>query len=97
MNSLYSVIQRFVVTNKSTDAEVNGVYTCIVHPSATKIDVKNAFKTIYGVEVAQVNVSHTREKFHNTKFGITRKRASEKKVMVTLANGQKIANFEVIK
>lgn len=68
MNSLYSVIKRFAVTNKSTDGEVRGVYTCFIDPSATKIDVKNAFKTLYGVEVEKVNVLMTREKYHNTKI-----------------------------
>jgi ribosomal protein L23 len=97
MNSLYSVIQRFVVTNKSTDGEVRGVYTCIVHPESTKIDVKNAFKTAYGVEVERVNVSKTREKYHNTKFGPARKKGIEKKAVVTLVKGQKIANFETVK
>lgn len=67
MNSLYSVIKKFVVTNKSTDGEVRGVYTCFIDPSATKIDVKNAFKMIYGVEVEKVNITYTREKFHNTR------------------------------
>ena len=97
MNSLYTVIKRFAVTNKSTDGEINGVYTCYVDPSSTKIDVKNAFKTIYGVEVEKVNILMTREKFHNTKLGVARKKGVEKKAMVTLRNGQKIVNFEKIK
>lgn len=97
MNSLYNVIKRFTVTNKSTDGEIRGVYTCIIDPVATKIDVKNAFRTIYGVEVEQVNVLNTREKFHNTRQGMHKKRTIEKKAMVTLKSGQKIANFEVIK
>lgn len=97
MNSLYNVIKRFTVTNKSTDGEIRGVYTCIIDPSATKIDVKNAFHTLYGVDVLKVNVLKTREKFHNTKNGMQKKRTIEKKAMVTLKNGQKVANFEVIK
>lgn len=97
MNSLYTVIKRFVVTNKSTDAEIRGVYTCFIDPSATKIDVKNAFKTIYGVEVEKVNINYTREKFHNTKKGIARKQGIEKKAMVSLRNGQKIVNFDAVK
>ncbi len=96
MNSLYSVIKRFIVTNKSTDGEVRGVYTCMIDPAATKIDVKNAFKSIYGVDVEKVNVLHTREKFHNTKLGIARKKGIEKKAMVTLKNGQRVANLEII-
>ncbi len=97
MNSLYTVIKRFAVTNKSTDGEINGVYTCYIDPSSTKIDVKNAFKTIYGVEVEKVNITYTREKFHNTKLGVARKKGIEKKAMVTLRNGQKIVNFDKIK
>ncbi len=97
MNSLYSVIKRFIVTNKSTDGEVRGVYTCFVDPSATKIDIKNAFKTLYWVGVSKVNILMTREKFHNTKAWVTQKRHSEKKAMVTLNDGQKIVNFDAIK
>jgi large subunit ribosomal protein L23 len=97
MNSLYNVIKKFVVTNKSTDGEIRGVYTCMIDMNATKIDVKNAFKTIYGVDVEKVNVLHTRPKFHNTRTGVARRRGIEKKAMVTLKNGQKVANFEAAK
>jgi large subunit ribosomal protein L23 len=97
MTSLYSLIKRFVVTNKSTDGELRGVYTCLVAPEATKIDIKSAFKTIYGVEVASVNVLYTRPKFHNTRKGIAQKKGIEKKAIVTLKNGQRITNFESIK
>ncbi len=97
MNSLYTIIKRFAVTNKSTDGEVKGVYTCYIDPSATKIDVKNAFKTIYGVDVSKVNVLKTREKYHNTKLGVARKKGIEKKAMVTLAAGARISNFETVK
>jgi large subunit ribosomal protein L23 len=69
----------------------------MVAPDATKIDVKNAFKAIYGVDVEKVNVLHTRPKFHNTRTGIARRRGIEKKAMVTLKNGQKVANFEAAK
>ncbi len=97
MNSLYSIIKRFVVTSKSTDGEIRGIYTCMVADDATKIDIKNAFKSLYGVEVDKVNVLHTRPKMHNTRKGIVAKRGIEKKAIVTLKNGAKIANFETIK
>jgi large subunit ribosomal protein L23 len=97
MNSLYNVIKKFVVTNKSTDGEIRGVYTCIVHAAATKIDIKNAMKDLYDVEVAKVNVLHTRPKFHNTRKGIARRQGIEKKAMITLKAGQKIANLEAVK
>lgn len=85
MNSLYSVIHRFIATNKSISGELHGVYTCIVRPTTTKIDVKNAFRAAYGVDVIKVNISNTREKYHNTKFGPAQKRHVEKKALVTLA------------
>ncbi len=97
MNSLYNVIKKFVVTNKSTDGEVRGVYTCIVDMAATKIDIKNAMKSLYDVEVAKVNVLHTRPKFRRTKTGIGRRQGIVKKAMITLKAGQKINNFEAVK
>jgi large subunit ribosomal protein L23 len=97
MSSLYSVIQKFIVTNKSTEGELRGMYTCIIDPRSTKIDVKRAIETIYGVKVAKVNMLHTREKFHNTKNGILKKKSPEKKAMITLAAGNKIVNIEVVK
>lgn len=96
MNSLYSVIKKFIVTNKSTDGELRGVYTCIVDNAATKIDIKNAIKSLYGNEVSKVNILHTRPKFHNTRTGVQRKRGIERKAMITLKAGQKISNFEKV-
>jgi ribosomal protein L23 len=69
----------------------------MVDSGATKIDVKNAFKTLYGVDVSAVNVLYTRPKLHNTKKGIVEKKGIEKKAVVTLKNGQKIVNFETVK
>ena len=96
MNSLYSVIKKFIVTNKSTDGELRGVYTAMVHDDATKIDIKNAIKKLYGNDVEKVNILYTRPKFHNTKTGIQSKKGIEKKAMITLKSGQKITSFEAV-
>lgn len=96
MNSLYSVIKKFIVTNKSTDGEIKWVYTAMVDMAATKIDIKNAIKKLYGKDVAKVNVLHTREKFHNTKTGVQKRKWVEKKAMITMKPGSRIENFEVI-
>ena len=95
MASLSHVIHRFVSTNKSVAAELRGVYTCVVDPTATKIDIKNAFRDFYGVTVLKVNVTQMREKFHNTRNGIQMKRSPYTKAMVTLAKGQKLNDFGV--
>lgn len=84
MNSLYSVIKKFVVTNKSTDGELSGVYTCMIDDAATKIDVKNAIRALYGKDVEKVNILYTREKFHNTRTGVQKKKGIEKKAMITM-------------
>jgi ribosomal protein L23 len=97
MNSLYSVIKKFVVTNKSTDGELQGVYTCMIDDAATKIDVKNAIRSLYGKEVEKVNILYTREKFHNTRTGVQKKKGIEKKAMIYMKDGNRIANFETVK
>ncbi len=96
MNSLYSVIKKFVVTNKSTDGELSGVYTCMIDDAATKIDVKNAIRALYGKDVEKVNILYTREKFHNTRTGVQKKKGIEKKAMITMKAWNRINNFEVI-
>lgn len=95
--SLFSVIQKFIVTNKSTEGELRGVYTCVVDPRSTKIDVKRATETLYGVKVAKVNMLHTREKYHNTKTGPQKKRTITKKAMITLAGKDRITDIEKLK
>jgi large subunit ribosomal protein L23 len=97
MSSLYQVIKKFIVTSKSTEGELRGVYTCIIDNRSTKIDVKRAIETLYGVNVSRVNMLHTREKFHNTKQGVQMKKSPEKKAMIYLANGEKIVDIEKIK
>lgn len=97
MNSLYSVIKKFVVTNKSTDGELQGIYTCMIDDAATKIDVKNAVRSLYGKEVEKVNILYTREKFHNTRTGVQKKKGIEKKAMIYMKDGNRIANFETVK
>ena len=97
MTSLYSVIQKFIVTNKSTDGELRGVYTCIVDPRSTKIDVRKAVETLYGVSVTSVNMLKTRAKYHNTRKGTVAKRSPQKKAMITLAVGSRIENPSITK
>ncbi len=69
----------------------------MIHDAATKIDVKNAIRSIYGKEVEKVNILYTREKFHNTRTGVQKKKGIEKKAMIFMKDGNRIANFEVVK
>jgi large subunit ribosomal protein L23 len=64
--SLYRIILEPIVTEKASIADVkNNVIVVKVAPEATKIDIKNAFRTIYDIEVESVNVTAVREKFKN--------------------------------
>lgn len=82
--NIFNVIIRPVITEKATDAEKRGKYQFFVRKNATKISVKEAFKKLYGVAVAKVNVMRTSGK---TKMGRTRtpitKKAEFKKVIIT--------------
>ncbi len=94
--SLYTIIKRPVITEKSQRLELEGVYTVIISPEATKVDVRTAFERLYGVEVEKVNMITTREKFRNSKHGMQVKRKSRLKALVTLKKGQRIADLQKI-
>jgi len=70
-------------------------YTVQVAPKATKVDVKNAFKNVYGVDAEKVNIINTREKFKFTKKGISLKRRTTKKAYVTLKEGQSVDFLQI--
>ncbi|HRI35650.1 MAG TPA: 50S ribosomal protein L23 [bacterium] len=89
-----SIIKKPVVTEKSQRLELAGVYTVAISPSATKIDVRKTFETLYGVKVEKVNIIKVREKFRNTKTGIHAKRKESVKALVTLADGARIADLQ---
>jgi len=90
--SLYSIIKRPIVTEKTSLQQMSkNVYCVEVDSKATKIDVKKAFLDIYKVEVDSVRILNTREKFKNWRKGIIRKRKPFKKAYVQLkSNAQKI-------
>jgi len=97
--TLFNVIVKPIVTAKTADMEVaakNRVYTVEVSPSATKVDIKNAFSSIYGVDVEKVNIVKTREKFKYARKWMVCKRSESKKAYVTLKEGQSV-DFLAIK
>ena len=96
---LYRILKKPITTEKTSSMTlVKNVYAFEVSSDATKIDIKKAIFEIYWVEVADVNVLHTREKF---KFGkkrwmVLRKR-SNKKAYVTLKDPQARIDFTITK
>ncbi len=81
----FDIILKPVITEKATDQEKKGKYSVIVRKDATKIDVKEAFRALYGVKVLKINVMRTASK---TRMGRGKnpvmKKHEFKKVIVTL-------------
>ena len=92
----YDVIVRPVLTEKSYADISSKRYTFIVNSNATKIDVKNAVKEIFKVDVAKVNTINVKptKKSQNTKAGKVFGRTSAyKKAIVTLTSDSKPIEF----
>ena len=90
------IIIRPVVTERSTElAEDSGKYTFIVHPSANKIEIKNAVQSLFEVKVKAVHTANFRGKLR--RVGRSEgKKAAFKKAVVTLAEGERIDVYEGI-
>lgn len=73
-------------TEKSERLKMARTYVLTVHPAATKIDVKNALKTFFDVDVSSVRVMRTGSKQRLIGAGKAMvKRHPSKRVYVTLA------------
>jgi large subunit ribosomal protein L23 len=81
------------ITEKSmADALVNQ-YTFVVHPRATKTQIRHAIESIFKVNVTKVNTVNVRGKSRNfARRGVktSGKQSDTKKAVVTLKPGQKI-------
>lgn len=93
--SLYTIIKKPVITEKSQILEMKGVYTLFIDNRATKVDVRTAIERLYGVSVEKVNIIKSRSKFRvNGKHGAQIKRKERTKALVTLKNGARIADLQ---
>jgi large subunit ribosomal protein L23 len=88
------IIIKPIITEKMTaQGEKMNRYGFVVAKSANKIQIKQAVKELYGVEVDCVNTTNYsgKNKSRFTKSGfISGKTNSFKKAFVTLADGEKI-------
>ena len=85
----YDVILKPVVTEKSMNIMADGKYTFLVHPDATKTQIKEAVEKMFdGTKVKSVNILNIagKTKRRGMTFGKT---AKTKKAVVTLAEGSK--------
>lgn len=89
---------RPVVSEKSTDLAHDNKYTFEVSPRANKIEIRRAVEDRYSVHVTSVRVMTMPAKQKGAGYIGTNKRRrgltpSWKKAVVTLADGDRIADF----
>ena len=94
MKDLRQVIQRPVVTEKSTiEREQHNVVTFAVHTDANKHEIRRAVEELFSVKVLEMRTSAVRGKSRRVgKF--TGERPSWKKARVRLRAGDSIEFFE---
>ncbi len=89
------VILKPVVSEKSYALLETNQYTFIVHPTASKPEIHDAVQSIFGVTVLKVNTLNRKGKsVRNRRTGKLGSKASSKRAIVTLAEGDSIDLFE---
>lgn len=81
-----------VVSEKSYTAIESGVYTFIVHPQASRTEIKDAIQKIFEVKVSRVNTMWRQGKRKRTRSTMGQ-RSKQKRAIVTLAEGDAIEIF----
>ncbi len=96
---LYSILVKPIITEKTANMQVDTrTYGFEVAPHATKIDIKKAVLDLYGMEVSDVRVLNTREKFkHGRKRGMQLRKRTTRKAYVTLKNKSDTLDFSLTK
>jgi large subunit ribosomal protein L23 len=90
------VILEPIVSEKSYALIEENVYTFRVHPDATKPEIKDAVRSIFGVDPVSVNTLNRKGKRKRNRRNFTYgKRADTKRALVTLAEGDSIDLFKV--
>ena len=84
-----------VVSEKSYGLIEQGVYTFRVHPNASKPEISDAVRAIWGVEVEQVNTMNRKGKVvRGRRTNRSGHKPDSKRAFVKLAAGHEIPLFE---
>ncbi len=89
------VILKPVVSEKSYALIDQNVYTFIVHPDASKPEIRDAIQSIFGVVVEKVNtINRKGKRKRNRRSGKVGVRPDTRRALVTLRAGSTIDLFE---
>ena len=95
MRDAMSVLIRPVVSEKSYALMEQHVYTFIIDPGASKIEVRHAVEQTFGVRVTNVNTLTRKGKAtRNRRTNVRGKRPNTKRAIVTLHPDDSIDLFE---
>jgi len=89
MKALYTIFSP-IVTEKATKLAESQTYMFYVNPKATKIEIKQAIKEIYGHDVAKVRSINAPAKKKLYRRTLVDKRPEMKKVMVVMKGRKKL-------
>lgn len=96
MTTIYEILRRPLVTEKTSYQSGLNKYSFIVADSATRSQVKDAIETIYDVTVARVNIINVPAKrgrrLRSRRMSV--RKPAFKKAIVTLVEGQTLPIFE---
>ncbi|NCO05287.1 MAG: 50S ribosomal protein L23 [Candidatus Magasanikbacteria bacterium] len=87
------VLVRPLLTEKALMGESNSVYSFVVSSKATKVDIKNAVRDVYGIMPRKVRVLNMDGK--SVRFGLRQGRRQDwKKAIISLPKGKTIQIHE---
>lgn len=89
-NSLHDVLLRPLITEKATYLTDDGVYTFVVKKSATKPEIKQAIKEVYGISARKVRTAKMTKKAVTSRQGKDSQKGGGKKAYVYLNEGDSI-------
>ena len=88
------IIIKPVVSEKSYASYDENVYTFVVAPDANKIEIRRAVEQIFNVHVTNVNtINRKGKRKRNRRTGVWGNRASQKRALVSLRDGDRIDIF----
>lgn len=94
MRDPYQIILSPHVTEKSMSGTSLNKYTFVVAPTATKLEIQDAVKAVFNVQVLKVNTIRVKGKSRRRGRAPAGHTPNWKKAIVTLAAGSKIDLFE---
>lgn len=89
MKDIYQVIKTIRLTEKATMLqEKNNDYTFVVHPDATRTDIKRAVTKLFGKTVINVRTLNVKGKVRRKRTPQVGREANWKKAYVRLKEGE---------